>query len=172
MNLSSYYILTEVPRMMGIDRWGRDRARRDSPLVGASGKHPLGAFNGTSECYNAVILAVLSASNSPMKSGRTIEVLKLSNHFFTVVNRPSETSIQEPKKWGPGCMIVDVWYGLQDDTDAVKYPSSRHDDVARYLNWLDEVKKKNRIEFEVVGTPTVTRSWNKTVDVSFRSSVH
>jgi hypothetical protein len=126
--------------------WGKSRCNRKSVDVGYNPpKHPVGAFYGQCDGFNAVVLSVVTAQNGPLQEGRVVERFGFTGifgHAFMVVDRDSSSDLQDPHTWGAKCITIDVWYALQTDTPVVKWPARRGEDDERFLIYLNSIKEK------------------------------
>jgi hypothetical protein len=102
--------------------WGAERAV----------KHP---FVGVCESFNAVVIAILAAKNSPLAEGTVIEYIGVKQgnlgHAIAVINRANRVeavgvTVPAPDLWGAECIVVDQWYALQAGTAPVFHVAGPH----------------------------------------------
>jgi hypothetical protein len=101
-------------------------------------------FIGVCESFNCVVLAILTAANSPLSAGTIVEYIGVRypklGHAIAAINRSNPTeaygeTVPNPTKWGADCIVVDQWYALQADCPPVFHVAGNHVD-AEYVTWL------------------------------------
>ncbi|MCE6998355.1 hypothetical protein LZG04_26670 [Saccharothrix sp. S26] len=101
-------------------------------------------FVGVCESFNAVVIAILAAKNSPLANGTVIEYIGVTQgslgHAIAVIDRANQVeavgqTVPAPALWGPNCIVVDQWYALQAGTAPVFHVAGPHADN-NYLAFL------------------------------------
>ncbi|MEU4746056.1 hypothetical protein AB0G02_37120 [Actinosynnema sp. NPDC023658] len=101
-------------------------------------------FVGVCESFNAVVIAILAAKNSPLATGTVIEYVGVKQgslgHAIAVIDRANRVeavgeAVPAPGEWGADCIVVDQWYALQARTAPVFHVAGPHADQA-YLAFL------------------------------------
>jgi hypothetical protein len=103
-------------------------------------------FVGICETFNCVVIAILTAKNSPLDPGTVVEYIGVTQgslgHAIAVIHRNHATEqirqiVPAPQNWGDNCIVVDQWYALQAGCGPVFHVAGNHADK-RYVTFLNE----------------------------------
>lgn len=112
-------------------KWGEARAR-EQPFIGVC------------ESFNCIVLAMLTAKNSPLHVGDVVEYIGVKHtavgHAICAIYRSNQTeevgqAVPVPDDWGADCIVVDQWYALQAACEPVFHVAGPQAD-ATYVAWL------------------------------------